>query len=192
MLSMIRDIPFIDAIAPVVIAAMLWTGANVFVIGPDFIAPRLADKTWRPQCNATVENAKTTAVQQWQDEIDRARQQQRSEQDQMNALTGALLGQFFGEDFNRAFGKDLSGAMTALSELETRKALQERFGHSGPVIPVTGDYCGCVIAEALEDRVSLGLFSASFRIWRPANIQRLDQLSTRLVASPRCGGPKHS
>ena len=187
MLSLMKDLPLIDTIAPIAIAGLAWTGVNIFYVGPEIVGSRMADKTWLPQCEATVARTETAYRQQWQARVENARREKQREQAQINGLTGALLGGLLGEEFNRAFGHNITGALGALSELEAQRTLKDRFGTSAPPSPITAGYCKCMVSEALEDRVSAGLYSASLRIWKPANIKQLNQLGTQLVSSNRCG-----
>lgn len=180
-----RDLPFVDSIAPIIFALAAWTGINIITIAPDLIAPRLTNNVWMPACKQGVQNANAQIVNNRQQEINLFLAARRAKQQQVQLLLNPFL-QIMGEEFSRTLGKTINDSMNLVSDLETKQALQDHFGHLAPKPTVNVGYCSCVISELLQDRISTGLYTASLRMWIPTNIQQLNKLSTTLISSKQC------
>lgn len=243
MFQTLRDLPFFDALAPLLAVGLVWGVIHTAYIGPEIVAPRLAGKTYVPLCQArvaqfrdifeaeiTAEETRRAALQaeadrRWMEtnvardeayqqalrEAERlaaqAAEQARkavSMQDQIGiAIVGETVGQLFGEEAGEQAGQ-VVGLLQGLSRLTQLPSLPERPAipdvplpqfemrevlrfEELPRFPVDGDYCGCVIAEAFANPIDTGLFSASFRLWKPEGVRRLDQFRSNLLASAQCG-----
>lgn len=193
MMSFIRELPFVDTLAPLLIAAGIWTGAHIFVIGPDIVAPRLAEKYYLPTCRAGLQKALVNARNRQQERDENLIREKRAKLEEMNALSGALLRQFFGRDLGGRLGNSpVFNPMNALQPDVIDRLITQSIPASNSSLVSKSGYCACVISEVLRERVSTGLFSASMRIWKPDNIRLLESLETGPVSTPRCPAPKFS
>jgi len=59
MISNLRDLPFFESLAPVLIACVTWLGLHILYVGPEVVAPRLAENVHRHQCMVQVNKALT-------------------------------------------------------------------------------------------------------------------------------------
>ena len=191
MFSNLRDLPFFDALFPIIAPIGVWTLAHIFYVGPAIVGPRLAEKYYLPQCYASVTRARATlqAVR-----LARAQAQQRQTQEKqrrMNNLLGGFMRGYFGDEFVDYYRNDpLVKSMQDMMDVSA--SLQNPINALPLPSPNTSrpsDYCGCVVAENIGKSVSTGLFSASLRIWKPQNIRRLESLKTGLIKSDSCNPP---
>lgn len=185
MLSFMRDIPFIDTIAPIVLAAFLWAGLNILTIGPDVIAPRMTQNIWMPACKAGIQTANAKIQANHQAKINAFIAAKRAEQKKIQSMMNPLM-QLMGKELAQTLGKGLTTTMSIASNIEANQELKQRFGTAQPQSVAPANYCGCIISELLQDRVATGLYSASMRLWKPANIQKLDGLGSTLITSNNC------
>ena len=199
MMSMLKDLPFADHIAAVLVVGILWCGAHVLYVGPEVIAPRLTEKYYRPQCRrALIAHLQADAhayVQRIQ--RDHARQQRAAQRDRdaLSQITGGLVRQYVGEEFAEMY-KNSPIAQTFKGIFDAAQSLQnlppELPDISVPSESTQAGYCACLIAAHLSDRLAVGLFSASLRLWKPETIVRLENLSTALPATSTCPRPRLS
>lgn len=194
MLSMLRDLPFIDSIFPVLVAALLWTGAHVYYVGPEVVAPRLAEKYYLPACRAHVAKAQARLSEIRRERTEAAEHAKRRKQEAVrDALTGMMTG-ILGDEYMRHYGdhpffksmKDITELGITLQNPVEALTDIPRGGETNPA-----DYCGCVVAELLGG-AETGFFSASLRFWKPGNIRRLERIDRELIRSDLCGAPKLS
>ncbi|MCV6575104.1 MAG: hypothetical protein OIF58_05150 [Cohaesibacter sp.] len=186
----LRDIPFIDTIMPQILALCAWFGLNLVAIGPHIIIPRMSYNIWHASCKIGVSNTKAEFAQKRQSEISKFIAAERARQKQAMNMINPFM-QMLGQDFARTIGKGVNDTVNAVSELELQRALKDRFGGQANSLPIRNDYCGCIIQEAVSNKIETALYSASLRLWKPDSIQRLDQLDKRLIASPQCGNPSN-
>lgn len=191
MFSSMRDLPFFDAIFPVLAALAVWIGMHMFYIGPEIIGPRLAQKYYLPACQANITRtiANVAAAKQARSTAHQTQVQQ--SQRQMNNLLGGFMRGVFGDEFVDYYGDDpLVKSMQDMVDvgMALENPIDNLPGFQAEVL-ATADYCQCIISENIGERVSTGLFSASLRIWKPANIRRLENLGNNLIDSSICHAP---
>jgi hypothetical protein len=194
MLSILKDLPLFDTVLPVALAGLVWTGANILYVGPEIVAPRLAEKTYGPMCERAVQNAFETQRQNHQKTKEIIRNQVRQRVEGLGAIFDYTLGLTHGrdyQDFREAFGPQISNKITGLVDQGLNMA-SEKMGldHAPDALAVDpSSYCGCILSEYLGDPVASGLYSTSLRFWKPSKIRRLDQLETRLITTDTCPSP---
>lgn len=191
MFSSMRDLPFFDALFPIIAALGVWIGANIFYIGPEIVGPRLAEKYYLPACHAAVVKARAALEAAKLERLQSQQRQARGKQRQINNLLGGFMRNVLGNEFVEHYRDDpLVQSMQEM--MEVGGALEKPIGNlslpsPGPSKP--SDYCGCVVSENIGESISTGLFSASLRIWKPENIRRLESLNNGLIKSSICNPP---
>lgn len=185
MLSIMRELPFIDILAPTLLAAFLWVSTNILMISPSVIEPRMSTQVWTPACQAGLAAANANLERERQEEVAAFLAAREAENRRIQSTITPLM-QLMGEDFAQAFGNPLQQGLDMMSDAQIAQQVRDQFTSQPLPTAAPDDYCACIIAELLEDRISTGLYSASFRLWVPAHIQQLNQLETTLIASNRC------
>lgn len=187
MQNLLRELPFFDALGPLVMAAALWTGAHILFIGSE-VGARLSEKYYLPACHAGLQKAQETAYRDHQMRLRRERDGRQAESRMANDVMGGLIRGYFGNEFADHYkdhpllnpGKMMPGVESLLPK------------PSVPRLPANAmrDYCTCVIAESLGQRINTGLFSASLRFWKPQNITLLEGLKSGPVSTALCPAPQ--
>ncbi len=188
MLSMIKDLPFIDTVFPIVIAVAIWTGVHVLFIGPEVIGPRLTEKYYMPACRAGVARIKALSEEKQQRAYQAQRRQQEVKKRKAGKLLDGLTTSIFGPEFaeyykDHPFIKSMQDMARMGIELETPTIILPKPSQ------MPSNYCNCIIAELLSERMATGLYSASLRLWKGNNIRRLQRLNKELPNSSTCGNP---
>lgn len=186
MMHILKDMPFADAIGTLLLAAALWTGAHVAVIGPQVLAPRLAEQIYHTQCQAGLDAAWSKAQAAQTARVEAAAAQRRAEMLRKRDMAEALLEQSFGP---------LAGHLRELGMFDALDAIPlDKEGITlAPSQPLTAaskaDYCGCAVTRLLGESLPTGLYSASLRFWTPATIRDLESLSQGPVQLAACPLP---
>ena len=186
MQNLLRELPFFDALGPLLLAGLLWTGAHILFVGPA-VGERLAAKTYLPACHAGLKRAQAGAQAAHRMAQAREKAERRAKQEMANRMVGNMMRGVFGREFSNYYrDHPLLNPGALLPDVEA--LLPNR---QAPELPpgAARDYCACVIAEQLGQRVNTGLFSASLRFWKPENITRLENLGARPVSTNACPAP---
>ena len=191
MFSMIKDIPYIDTIMPLLLALGLWTCAHIFYIGPDIVGPRLAIKYYLPACKANLTNAKQSAVEFRQRKNAHQQNQLQKRQQMIGDTFGNLMRNYFGQEFSNKYADSvIFNPMKVIPNMDGLLALNNS-AEQAPVQNIDGlAYCACLVEEVISERVSMGLFSASLRIWKPKAIRQLENPKAELMTTNICFSPK--
>ncbi|MEP2987306.1 MAG: hypothetical protein ABJP08_29060 [Roseibium sp.] len=185
MSSILKDVPFIDILGPVLLALTLWLGTNILVIAPQIVAPRMTDNVWMPACKGGVDSSNNVASAKRQSDIAAYIAARKGDKNELSNVMTPFL-QAMGEDMALTLGKHMMGNMNRIADAEIAAEVRNKF-RSNPVAHISAaNYCGCIISELRQDRIATGLYSASLRLWEPANIQQLNQLGQTLVTSAQC------
>ncbi|NRA88452.1 MAG: hypothetical protein HRU28_13920 [Rhizobiales bacterium] len=191
MFSMIKDIPYIDTIMPLLLALGLWTCTHIFYIGPDIVGPRLATKYYLPACKANLANAKQTSIEFRQRKNARKQYQLQQRQQMIGDTFGNLMKNYFGQEFSNKYSDSMIlNPMKMMPNVDALLALNNG-AEQAPVQNIDGSaYCACLVEEVITERISMGLFSASMRIWKPKSIRQLENPKTELMTTNICIPPK--
>jgi hypothetical protein len=186
------DRSWIEPVMPLALGAAIYGALMIGYVAPEIVIPRLVERVYRPACMTGVERrAEMVAMEQAQ----RLRELSLiSEQasDVMRDQTRAFAELFFpGSDLaddptiSRLIDgyAGLAGHAAALDAAKTA----QQSNVPPPQYPSAAAWCTCAIDEALNDRLGTGLFVASWRIWKPRIVERLETQSERLLVSEGCG-----
>lgn len=198
----------VESVGPLLGGIAVWFGLNYLVIGPELIGPRLAEKYYVPACVAAVADGRQARAQETEGlraifERDlRARMEgvQRQVQTQGNAFLGALFG---GQPGGQELANRLGGSMGAWTNNLAAPALLERVQaerlafasqveqrdaalRRSIVYKAPPQFCGCVVAEGLKDRIELAAFTSTLRLYTPASVRKLAD-GTMLHDVKSCG-----
>lgn len=215
MIDTMRELFPVQTIGPAIGGLALWFGANAAYIGPQILAPRIAEHHFIPACMANVKSAvqkiaeaERSLVAAAEARIEAARRQL-PERAQMGA--GSFIEGFFrlygrdGDDYLRRHGGTLTGSMgrmiRPLAEQEaSRQAMEARqMVHqelerrrerllTGVHHASPSAYCGCLVAESFSHRLDLAAYTASFRLYEPALIAQR-RAGSIPPTSAACGNP---
>lgn len=191
MFSMIKDIPYIDTIMPLLLALGLWTAAHIFYIGPDIVGPRLATKYYLPACKANLVNAKQSAVEFRQRKNAHQQYQLQQRQQMIGDTFGNLMRNYFGQEFSNKYSDSvIFNPMKIMPNVDGLLALNNGTEQAPIQNKDSSAYCTCLVDEVINERVSMGLFSASMRIWKPKSIRQLENPKAELMTTNICIPPK--
>lgn len=201
----------IESIGPLIGGVLLWFGLNYLFIGPELIGPRLAAKYYMPACMAAVTEGRTA----FQSETASLREAfiskqtalaQGLQQQQQQAATG-LFGMMLGgrpgsDEFFRRHGRTVEGWSNSVAGMgtpaiaerlraeqrafEEQLAARDREARKGVIYSTPAQFCGCVVAEGLKERVDLAAFTATLRLYTPPAIRRLEE-GAMLHDAKACG-----
>lgn len=205
MLDQIEKIFQFEAIAPMLGGAIVWFGANYAVIGPEVIAPRLAEKYYAPMCEHVVTSARGNYAQKEKALIDQFEKGIASQAESIRRQTQNAAGGFFslfgdeGKAFWDYYGGSLSGGLATMTEapLQSELAqarnsfygkLEEQRATATATVKYDNptEYCGCVISDAMNERFDVAAYSASLRFYVPPTIRNFES-GAAYVQSAACG-----
>ena len=69
---------------------------------------------------------------------------------------------------------------------EEQLAARDREARKGVIYSTPAQFCGCVVAEGLKERVDLAAFTATLRLYTPPAIRRLEE-GAMLHDAKACG-----
>lgn len=185
MTSLMKEIPFADTLGPILLAAILWSSAHIFLVAPNIIAPRLSEKFYQPQCEVGIQQAwhKALAVEQFkrQEQVERKRAELRHKRQ----MAEHLIEKSFGP-----LGQHLKqlGIFDALEMPQLPKSTRKPQDQAKISLSAQ-NFCSCVITNLLGNQFATGLYSASFRFWKPENIQKLEALGSGHIKFSQCPAP---
>lgn len=199
MIDSIRDFIPVQAIGPAIGGATLWFGANFLYLGPQVIAPRIAERQFIPACLANVAAARQHIATQEQGWIESAEKEAARIADEMRSRirqgTNHATSSFFSAfgDQGRAFAQHYGRQIERMVNANTGAHIEAAVGHkvgefrqmfsrelenkrarfrSGVQHATAPAFCGCLVTEAFADRVQLASYTASFRLYEPAQIEQ--------------------
>jgi hypothetical protein len=195
----------IEGLAPLMGGLLVWFGLNYLVLGPNVIAPRMAEKYYMPACLREVESARAVRSS----EIERMRQEivaraqagaqaagaqaGRIMQDTLTGIFGAYGAQ--GEQLSRMLGQQMLGQpmMGLALQQQLQQRVQADLGRLQQEVAserarqkhgTPAAYCGCTIGDGLSERMDVALFSASLRLYEPP---AMSALARGQAPSETCG-----
>lgn len=133
----------------------------------------------------------------------------RQVQGQVQSGVGGVLGSLFsgygreGQQFLQRYGGQMNSWMNGMTAPVLQQQMQQRYqaaraalaqqfeeqereARRGILHPTPAGFCGCIVSEALDDRMELAAFTASLRLYTPAGIRRLKD-GTALTGPGPCG-----
>lgn len=198
----------IESIGPLIGGALLWFALNYLFIAPELIGPRLAEKYYAPACLAAVADgrqARASEVASLKQAFQERLQQTAQElQRTLHAQTGNMFGMLFGGGrdgtaFMQKYGGQLdswAGNMYApaiqqriqeeRAAFARKLAAQEQEARRGVIYHTPVQFCGCVVAEGMKERVDMAAYTATLRLYSPPAVRRLAD-GTMLHFTPACG-----
>jgi hypothetical protein len=178
----------IESLAPLMGGLLLWFGVNYLVLGPNVVAPRMAEKYYMPVCLREVTSAREARTS----EIERMRQQivasARASAEAAGAQAGQAMQNILGEmlgaygpqgaQLGRRLGQQAMGQasigiavqqqMQQRVQAELGKLQQDLAAERAKQKHGTASaYCGCTVAEGISERLEVALFSATLRLYHP-------------------------
>lgn len=193
----------IESLGPLAGGALIWFGANYFVLAPNVIGPRLVERYYAPACRAAVARGVTEYQQERQTlrtaaeatfQVKRAEIRER--------IIGAIRGQLgqWGGGRN-PFGDMIEQRVIAAAQPAIRSAeadawnaldaglrQHEREAQAGITHKTPAAFCGCAVAAGMGERIDLATYTASLRLYAPDTVERLQNGSIASRA-PECGKP---
>lgn len=214
MIDSIKEFLPVQAIGPAIGGVTLWFGANFLYLGPQVIAPRLAEKQYIPACLANIGAARQTIAAQERGWIEGAEQQAARIADEMrnrirqgtNQATSSFFSAFGdqGRAFAQHYGRQVEGMVNANTGAHIEAAISQKIGEfrqqfnqelearrskfrAGIQHTNASAFCGCLVKAAFADRVQLAAFTASFRLYEPAEFEQ--RRAGGISPNTPCGTP---
>jgi hypothetical protein len=195
----------IESLAPLMGGLLLWFGFNYLVLGPNVVAPRMAEKYYTPVCLREVTSAREARTS----EIERMRQQivasARASTQAAGAQAGQAMQNFLGNmlsgygpqgaQLGRQLGQHAmgQGTMGLALQQQMQQRVQAELGKFQQELAAerakqkhqtVAAYCGCTVAEGISERLEVALFSATLRLYHPP---AMSALSRGQAPSDDCG-----
>lgn len=194
--------PFLDVLPKAGLAgAILWAGANYFVVAPN-LAARVTLADFVPACERNHETMALAAAKERTAElpppsIDPVKQMAaRSLRQMMNNPVMQALEQMGGELGGVFPMREMADIAIAQQE-QAAKAAKEAYDRSlerlkretASRIGSAGTTCSCLAAAAVEDtRTEWAIWTGTLTLFRPAPLQNFDQRMAEAYTSGRCTG----
>lgn len=193
----------VESLGPLAGGALLWFGANYFVLAPNVIGPRLVERYYAPACLATVRRGVAEYQQErqtLQSEATAAFQVKRAEiHARIVGMIRGRLSQWGGgrnplgdlierEAIAAAQPAIQSAEADAWNALDAGLRQREREAQAGIIHKTPAAFCGCAVAAGMGERIDLATYTASLRLYAPDTVERLQNGSIASRA-PECGKP---
>jgi hypothetical protein len=215
MIDAIREFFPVQSIGPLLGGAVVWFGANALYLGPEVLAPRIAERHFIPACLANlqtmslrIEADEKSLLSAAEEKIEALRREMPG---QVQRGSQALLQSFFGiygeqgQEFMDYYGDQLGGALAGTTVPFMGQALEQRAAeyrqqalseieslrrtlNAGVQHASAASYCGCLVSETFENRLDLAAYTSSFRLYAPPVIEQRRQGAIP-PTSAACGTP---